>query len=98
RAGAGRSHQLGQGKARLHRTDRSGSPTQPARRVRLPLSPCPFESESSPMAQPAALPLSPQAEPFTLADQLQACCEQAEALCLGLPAPYPAFTLVFSIT
>ena len=50
------------------------------------------------MASLATLPLSSQAEPFTLADQLQACRDQVEVLCLGLPAPYPAFTLVFSIT
>ncbi|RYF83149.1 MAG: hypothetical protein EOO29_04480 [Comamonadaceae bacterium] len=41
--------------------------------------------------QPAALHLS-------LAEQLRACRMRAEPLCVGLAAPYPAFTLVFSIS
>lgn len=31
-------------------------------------------------------------------DQLRACRERAAAVCAGLPAPYPAFTLFFSVS
>ncbi|WP_225782903.1 hypothetical protein [Xenophilus sp. Marseille-Q4582] len=50
------------------------------------------------MAHAASLPLAPHAEPLSLADQLDACRAQVEPACAALPAPYPAFTLIFSIT
>ena len=50
------------------------------------------------MALLASLPLSLHTEPLSLAQQLDACRAQVEPMCMALPAPYPAFTLVFSIT
>lgn len=49
-------------------------------------------------ALPASPLAPPVATPVTLREQLRACRERVAPVCAGVPAPYPAFTLIFSIT